>query len=52
MTKSVVLLAIGLFQFSVSADTRVITLMEGEQFWGGCVLPGHAVDLPPFQSGQ
>ena len=35
MKNAVVLLAVGLFPLTVSADTRVITLMEDEQFWGG-----------------
>jgi alpha-glucosidase (family GH31 glycosyl hydrolase) len=43
MKKTVVLLAIGLLQLTASADTRVIPLMEGEQFWGGCVTDGRAM---------
>ena len=43
MKNAVVLLTIGLFQLTASADTQVITLMEGEQFWGGCVTDGRAM---------
>ena len=43
MKKAIVLLAIGLFQLTASADTQVIPLMEGEQFWGGCVTDGRAM---------
>jgi len=43
MKKAIMLLAISLFQLTASADTQVITLMEGEQFWGGCVTDGRAM---------
>ncbi len=47
MKTTVVLLVIGLFQLTASADNRVIPLMEGEQFWGGCVTDGRAM---PFRA--
>ena len=43
MKNTVVLLTIGLLQLTASADTQVITLMEGENFWGGCVTDGRAM---------
>ena len=43
MKKAVVLLLVGLFQLTASADTQVIPLLEGEQFWGGCVTDGRAM---------
>ena len=48
MRKAGVLLVIGLLQLTASADTRVVTLMEGEQFWGGCVTDGGQRLLGPW----
>jgi len=43
MKRIAVLLVIGLCQLTASADDRVIPLMQGEQFWGGCVTDGRAM---------
>ena len=40
MKKAVVLLLVGLFQLTATADTQVIQLLDGERFWGGCVTDG------------
>ena len=52
MKKTVILMAIGLFQLTASADTRVVPLMEGERFWGGCVTDGRAMPLGATNTGE
>ncbi len=44
MKKRVVMLVIcGLYCVPGLADTQVMTLMEGENFWGGCITDGRAM---------
>ena len=43
MKKAVVLLLVGLFQITATADTQVIQLLDGERFW--------AEADKPFQKG-
>ncbi len=44
---SVLLVVYCLFSVPVVANTKVIALLEGEHFWGGCVTDGRAM---PFGS--
>lgn len=39
----IVLVLLGLCSTPGLADTKVITLLEGEHFWGGCVTDGRAM---------